>query len=73
MATLQTGLVDFPEARELKVFLSMVEYNMGRPKAAIEALLVLLAETSADEGIRTYRGAISFYAQDIDRSWADDA
>lgn len=73
LSTLQAGLAQFPGAREFNVFLSMVEYNLGRHKAAVEALLVLLAETSTDEGIRTYSGAISFYAQDIERSWVDDA
>lgn len=68
-ATLRRGLERFPAAREMKVFLAMVEHNLGRSKAAVERLLVLLAETSDDEAIRSYRGAIEFYAQDIDRAW----
>ena len=68
-ATLREGLALFPEANELKLFLAMVEHNLGRSKQALEALLVLLAETSADDTIRRYRRAIAFYAEDIDRAW----
>jgi tetratricopeptide (TPR) repeat protein len=68
-AALREGLRRFPDANELKVFLAMVEYNLGRARSAVEALLRLVAETSADEDIRAYREAIAFYAGDIDRVW----
>ena len=67
--TLLEGIGEFPEARELRVFLAMTQHNLGRSSEAVEALLVLLAETSSDEGIRQYAEAIGFYAQDVDRSW----
>jgi tetratricopeptide (TPR) repeat protein len=66
---LQQGLGRFPEAAEMKVFLAMTRHNLGRSKAAVESLLRLLAETSADPGIRAYAGAIAFYADDVDRVW----
>lgn len=69
-AALREGLRRFPDANELKVFLAMVEYNLGRARSAVEALLRLVAETSADENIRAYREAIAFYAGDIDRVWS---
>jgi tetratricopeptide (TPR) repeat protein len=72
-ATLQRGLERFPEANEIKVFLAMVRHNLGRSKEAVEALLVLLADTSSDEQIQAYRGAIAFYAQDIERTWVSQA
>ena len=68
-ATLREGLAHFPDANELKAFLAMVQHNLGRSKLAFEILLVLLAETSADDAIRRYRRAIAFYAEDIDRAW----
>ena len=65
------GLERFPEANELKVFHAMVLHNRGHSKAAIELLLTLLAETSADPGIRGYRRAIAAYAEDLDRRWPE--
>lgn len=72
-AVLEQALQEFPDAKELKVFLAMVHHNLGRSKEAVECLLQLLADTTADTGIRQYARAISFYAQDIDRVWSDPA
>lgn len=63
---LTEGVARFPDANELKTFLAMVLHNIGRSKDAVELLLSLLAETSADENIRRYREAIANYACDID-------
>lgn len=68
-ATLEAGLAEFPDANDLKVFRAMVDYNLGRAKRAVESLLVLLAQTSRDDAVRDYAGAIAFYARDIDRVW----
>jgi tetratricopeptide (TPR) repeat protein len=70
-ATLRKGLATFPAAREMQVFLAMAEHNLGRSRAAVERLLLLVAETSGDEAVRAYRGAIEFYAQDVDRAWPE--
>jgi Flp pilus assembly protein TadD len=70
-AVLVEGRERFPEAKELAVFHAMVLYNRGRSKAAVELLLTVLAETSADPGIRGYRRAIAAYAEDIDRRWPE--
>ena len=67
--TLREGLTHFPDAAELKTFLAMALHNLGESKHAVELLLTVLAETSADEHIRGLREAIAFYAQDIERSW----
>lgn len=71
--TLQEGLRHFPDAAELKVFLAMVHHNMGRSKAAVESLLVLLARTTSDAELRAYASAIEFYAEDIERIWPPGA
>lgn len=65
------GLARFPDAAELKAFLAMVLHNLGRSKQAVELLLVVLAQSSADAHIQDYREAILFYAQDVERSWPD--
>jgi len=66
---LREGLARFPDAAELKTFLAVALHNLGRSKQAVELLLTVLADTSADDHLRSYREAILFYAQDIERSW----
>ena len=71
--TLEDGLARFPDAAELEVFLAMAQYNLGRSKQAVERLLRVLARTSGDAELQSYREAILLYAQDIERSWPDEA
>ena len=71
--TLRDGLARFPEAAELKVFLAMALHSLGQSKQAVELLLTVLAESSSDAQLRSYREAILFYAQDIERSWPNAA
>ncbi len=72
--TLTSGLRLYPQAAEMKVFLAMTLHNLGKSKAAIETLLVVLTQTTADPDIRAYGRAIDFYAADIERAWpAGDA
>ncbi len=71
-ATLTAGVQAFPQARELQVFLAMTLYNLGDAKAAVQSLLVQLAQTSCDKGIQAYQGAIELYAGDIDRVWPEN-
>ena len=67
--TLTTAVREFPSAQEAKVFLAMALHNTGGSKAAVELLLKILAETSEDAGVKSYRRAIAYYAQDIERTW----
>jgi tetratricopeptide (TPR) repeat protein len=69
LGVLDSGLVQFPGARELVVFRAMTLYNLGRSKEAVESLLGVVAETSADAHVQECGGAIALYAADIDRSW----
>jgi tetratricopeptide (TPR) repeat protein len=71
--TLREGLARYPDAAELKVFLAMALHNLGQSKQAVELLLTVLAESSSDAEIQSYREAILFYAQDIERSWSNAA
>lgn len=70
--TLEEGLARFPDAAELEVFLAMALHNVGRSKQAVECLLRVLARTSSDAELQSYRAAILLYAQDIERSWPDE-
>ncbi|MGF6533906.1 tetratricopeptide (TPR) repeat protein [Paraburkholderia sp. GAS206C] len=63
------GLSRFPHANELKVFLAMTLHNLGEAKESVELLLKVVAKTSDDKAVRSYRKAIAFYAADIDKTW----
>ncbi len=67
--TLLAGLVRFPDAVELQVFLAMTSYNLGRHHDAVANLLRVIAETSADPAVHGYARAIRLYADDLDRIW----
>lgn len=71
LGVLEEGIDKFPDAVELKVFRAMALYNLDRAKEAVASLLMLLAETSNAEEIRSYRGAIEHYASDLSRVWPD--
>ncbi|MFV6029376.1 tetratricopeptide repeat protein [Streptomyces sp. NPDC056264] len=64
---LLTGAVEeFPEEGSLRTFLAMALYNTGRHQESTRLLLRLLAATSDDPSVRTYRKAIEHYAEDLD-------
>ena len=69
IATLEKGLATFPGGREFIVFKAMAEYNAGRSKLAVEALLRVIAETSSDEQVQRFRRAIMLYAEDVERTF----
>lgn len=66
VATLADAAAEFPDDSALKTFLAMALYNTGRAHDAMEILLTLLASTSQDPDIATYRPAIEHYAKDLD-------
>ncbi|MFD3524635.1 tetratricopeptide repeat protein [Streptomyces sp. NPDC058653] len=63
--TLRGGLAEFPGDGALRTFLAMALFNTGEHDEATRILLELLATTSEDPGVRTYRKAIAHYAQDL--------
>ncbi|ANF96035.1 tetratricopeptide repeat protein [Paenibacillus bovis] len=67
----ENGIREFPDHRELKIFYAMVLYNLGEHAEAMRQLLVQLADTSADQGIKSYDKAIRFYADQLDQTWND--
>ncbi|WP_310833275.1 tetratricopeptide repeat protein [Paenibacillus pedocola] len=66
---LQQGAREYPERKEFPAFLAMALHNLGSHHEAMEILLKLLAETSADPGIKDYSKAISFYSDKLDQIW----
>lgn len=68
-ALLEQGMLEFPKRAEFKAFLAMTLHNLGEHAEAIELLLKLLAETSADSGIQDYRKAIMFYSDKLGQVW----
>jgi tetratricopeptide (TPR) repeat protein len=69
LAVFEEGLRNFPSAAELVVFRAMALYNLGRNKEAVAGLLTVVAGTSSDPAVQSYRRAISSYAEDLDRQW----
>ncbi|MGH3650981.1 MAG: tetratricopeptide repeat protein [Acidimicrobiia bacterium] len=69
LSTLDRAVDEYPEDRGLGVFRAMALYNNGRAKEACESLLTILVDTTGDESITRYEGALREYAQDLDRTW----
>jgi len=70
LETLDRGVTAFPDDSAMRVFRAMALYNNGRHKEASETLLRLLIDTTADQAIIRYRGALDEYAADLNRTWA---
>ncbi len=70
LETLDRGVAVFPDDNAMRVFRAMALYNNGRHKEASETLLRLLVDTTGDEAIGRYHGALDEYAADLDRTWA---
>lgn len=68
-AILERAVREYPENKEFPVFLAMTMHNLGDHSLAMGMLLKLLAETSADEGIRSYSKAISYYSDKLEQVW----
>ncbi|MEW1925222.1 tetratricopeptide repeat protein [Streptomyces sp. NPDC088360] len=66
VVTLGDAVAEFPDDAALKTFLAMALYNTGRAHDAMEILLTVLASTSQDPDIVSYRPAIEHYAKDLD-------
>ncbi|WP_257009888.1 tetratricopeptide repeat protein [Evansella halocellulosilytica] len=69
MNILKAGLKEFPENRALHVFLAMTFYNVNDHKLAVETLLSELIETSSDQWINKYSRALTFYSENLDKTW----
>ncbi|MFD2701341.1 tetratricopeptide repeat protein [Paenibacillus shunpengii] len=66
---LRQGIEEFPNHREFRVFLAMVQYNLKEYASAMRLLLEEIAENSNHSGVQSYRQAIAFYADKLDQRW----
>jgi tetratricopeptide (TPR) repeat protein len=66
------GIERFPDFKPLRVFNAMLDYNLGRPREAVRALIEVLVEASDDPTIQRYRRSLGGYAEDLDRSWLEE-
>lgn len=66
---LEQAIQEYPENKEFPVFLAMTMHNLGEHSQAMELLLKLLAETSSDQGIRSYSKAITYYSDKLEQVW----
>lgn len=65
VAVLREGCAAYPADGALRAFLAMSLFNTGEHEESMRLLLTLLADTSTDAGVRDYRAAIAFYAEDL--------
>lgn len=64
---LEGALGEFPGDGGLTAFLAMALYNVGRHHEAVSMLLRLVATSDNTPSIATYRAAIEYYADDLDK------
>lgn len=63
------GIKEFPEERSLKVFRALTLYNLGKSEESVSQLLIQLIDTTVDESIKSYDGALRFYADRLNETW----
>ena len=64
--TFMEALKIFPKNLEFEVFYAMTLYNLKRHSESMERLLRVIAKSSADENIKSYRKAILYYSDKLD-------
>ena len=62
---LRSALAQFPDNRELEVFLAMALHGAGQNTEAMKLLLTTIADTTEDPGLTTYQRAIRFHASKL--------
>jgi tetratricopeptide (TPR) repeat protein len=60
---------EFPENRALKVFRALTHYNLGKAEGSVSQLLVQLLDTTNNEEIKSYEGALRFYSDKLNETW----
>ena len=65
--TIKKGIRLFPHNRALKVFQALILYNLKKHKKAMQEILILLIDTTSDTNIISYKTAILYYSNKLDR------
>lgn len=68
-STFLKGIELFPNNRAIQVFYSMTLYNLNDHRKAMELLLKCLMDTTTDSEILSYKKAINFYSDKLDKVW----
>ena len=68
-STFLKGIELFPNNRAIQVFYSMALYNLNDHRKAMELLLKCLMDTTTDSEILSYKKAINFYSDKLDKVW----
>ncbi len=63
------AILDFPDHAEFKVFQAMTLYNLKEHQEAMNLLLRIIAETSSNPGIQSYKKAILYYSDKLDQKF----
>ncbi|MCP1124010.1 tetratricopeptide repeat protein [Bacillus sp. 3103sda1] len=66
IATLESGIERYPDDDAMKVFLSMVKYNIQSHEEAMKLLLDVVVKT---ENVKTYAKAITFYKERLNETF----
>lgn len=69
LETLQEASEHFKEDNGIKAFLALALYSNENSSEAIQLLLEILIETSADQNIKTYSDTLDFYKDNLDEVW----
>ncbi len=64
--TLTDATTQFPDNNSSRVFLALAYYSKGEYEAATRLLLTLLLETTQDDDILAYSGALEYYKENLD-------
>ncbi|GAB4144337.1 MAG: tetratricopeptide repeat protein [Candidatus Promineifilaceae bacterium] len=64
--TLEQAVAQFPDNNSGRVFLALAYYSQGEYEAATRLLLSLLLETTQDDDILAYSGALEYYKENLD-------
>lgn len=64
--TLEEAVAQFPDNNSGRVFLALAYYSQGEYEAATRLLLSLLLETTQDDDILAYNGALEYYKENLD-------
>ncbi|KWZ65981.1 tetratricopeptide repeat protein [Bacillus altitudinis] len=59
----------YPHNKAIQTFYAMTLYHLNEHSKAMEILLNCLTETTNDPAILSYRKAIDFYSNQLDRLW----
>ncbi|WP_176584467.1 tetratricopeptide repeat protein [Priestia megaterium] len=59
----------FPDNHVIKVFYSIVLYNLKEHSKAMELILKCLLNTTNDNEILSYKKALHFYSDKLDQTW----